>query len=309
MKKTTKLTLLMLSVIALAFASACNKDKPDNDTTEISKKIQTVYYAEQSTDYNYNTEKIPILGWNWDNDNLLESIDVYDGESAAANVSLRINFSYDDLQRVSRVDCYQYNFYLTYSYNNDKYQASEMNLYYKDYTTGYDIRLGSCVFTYKNDKMHLLTVTAYDFDFLKTSDLNFDVLLKPFMPAQVRESLTKLISNASQQRNGNDVYTFTVEFGWDGGNATKINVSGMGEMISIALQFDNKNCPLYGFILGQSGSLFKNNPVKCSISEDGYTQTMTITSQYDNDSYPIKMTAYEDGYPDETASIYFDYFN
>lgn len=272
------------------------------DIPTITKKIKTVYYSEQYG--SYNSGKIPALQWNWDNSSLLESVDVYDED----NMVLRINFTYDENHRISRMDCFQYNLYLTYTYDLSNNTLDKMDLYYKD--NGVDLWVASCNFTYKENKMHFLNVTIYEDDFFKSKDVNFNLLLRPFLPEPLHDSFVKFFRNVAQQRNGNDVYTVTIEFTWENGNPTKLVGSGIGEMISATVQYDSKNFPVYGFFLGQYGStsLFKNNPIKVSVTENDHTETVLATYQYDNDDYPTQMTMYAVGESDERLSIYYDYY-
>lgn len=274
----------------------------DDDIPAITKKIKTVYYSEQYG--SYDSGRIPALQWNWDNSSLLESVDVYDED----NMMLRINFTYDENHRISRIDCFQYNLYLTYTYKEGSNMLDKMDLYFR--YNGSDIWIANCGFTYKDDKMYLLNVTIYEDDFVKDQNINFDMLLKPFLPEPLRGSFVKFFHNVAQQRNSNEVYTVTIEFTWEGDNPTKLVGSGMGEMVSATVQYDNKNFPVYGFFLGQYGStsLFKNNPIQVSVTEDGYTDTVLATYQYDNDNYPTQMTMYAVGESDERISIYYEYY-
>lgn len=270
----------------------------------ITKKIKTVYYSEQSG--SYNSGRIPVLQWNWDNNNLLESVDVYDEENVMV---LRINFSYNESQRISRMDCFQYNLFLTYTYNESNNMLDKMDLYYKD--NGVDLWIASCGFSYKDGNIHLLNVTIYDDDFTKKQDIDFNLLLKPFLPNPLRDSFITFFHNVAQQRNGNDVYNVTIEMTWDGDNPTKLVGSGMGEMITATLQYDNKNFPVYGFFLGQYGSasLFKNNPIQVTLSDtDGDSETVLATYEYYNDNYPSKMTMYAAGESSYRYTIYYDYY-
>lgn len=274
------------------------------DIPAITKKIKTVYYSEQYG--SYNSGRIPVLQWNWDNSNLLESVDVYDDDNV---MMLRINFTYDESHRISRMDCFQYNLFLTYTYNESNNTLDKMDLYFKD--NGVDLWVASCGFTYKEGKMYLLNVTIYNDDFVKKQNINFNLLLKPFLPEPLRDSFVTFFHNVAQQRNGNYVYNVTIELTWDGDNPSKLVGSGLGEMITATVQYDNKNFPVYGFFLGQYGStsLFKNNPIQVTVTDtDGDSETGLATYQYDSDNYPTQMTMYEAGYSDERYSIYYEYY-
>lgn len=269
----------------------------------ITKKIKTVYYSEQYD--GHPSEKIPVLQWNWDSSNLLESVDVYDENVMV----LRINFAYNESHRISRVDCYQYNLSITYTYNESNKMLDKMDLYFKE--NGVDYLAASCGFTYKNGKINLMNVTIYDEGYAKKQDVDFNLLLKPFLPEPLRSSFVTFFHNVAQQRNVNDVYNVTIELTWDGDNPTKIVGSGMGEMITAAVQYDNKNFPGYGFLLGQYGSasLFKNNPSQVNVTDSyGDGGTILASYQYDNDNYPTEMMMYDANEPNDRYTIYYDYY-
>ena len=83
----------------------------------------------------------------------------------------------------------------------------------------------------------------------------------------------------------------------------------MGEMISITAQYDNKNNPFYGFILGQPGGsgLTQNNPTLLTVTEDNDSETILATYQYDSDNYPTMVSEYSPNYPDNKETLYFEY--
>lgn len=291
MKKITKLALIVLGTLALIPFTSCKKEE-----NTVKKQISRVYYSEQSSDW--SSPKTLVQQWNWDKDNLLKSIDNY-GENG--NTELIINFQYNDKKRISRIDCYQYNVSLLYNYNEKDHLFDRLDLYYGN------MILGTCAVTYKDKKIDMLTATVYDDYFYKAA-----ALLDPLSALLPKELSEPFVAFEKQlaQRNNDQSYVVNVQFTWQNDNVSQIIASGMGEMISITAQYDNKNCFLYGFLLGQpgGGGLFQNNPTMVIVTESGYSdsESMMATYQYDSSNYPTMMTMYE---PESSYqfSLYFEY--
>lgn len=291
MKKLTKFALIVLGAMALIPFTSCSKDEENT----VDKQISRVYYSEQSS--SWSNPKTLVQQWNWNSDKLLESIDNYDEGS----VQLIINFKYNDKKRISRIDCYRYNVYLLYNYNENDNLFDRLDLYYGN------VMLGTCSVTYKNNKIDMLTATVYDDYFYKAAAL-LDPL-SALLPKDLSEPFVAFEKQLAQ-RNTNQAYTVNVQFTWQNNNVSKIIASAMGEMVTITAQYDNKNCFLYGFLLGQpgGGGLFQNNPTMVTVTEAGYSEseTMMASYQYDSSNYPTMMTMYEPGSSYQT-SLYFEY--
>ena len=320
MKKLVKIAFVMLGAIALAFVTACNKENENGNGNNnggnngggggqshytIDKKIQSAYYS-----YSYNSEtsgRYKVSDWTWRSDGLLDYVDAYEGEESNS-VLLRLNFSYDNNNHVNRVDCFQYNMYLTYTYGNDGL-LNMMDLYYKDYETGNTINVANCAATYRDGYLNMLNVTVYDTDFYYKKACKYMNPFSMLFPGQITQSMSKFEERLAQNRNGNETIFFTIQLTWNEGNITNIYGSGMGESINITLQYDNTNSFIYGFLLGQynSVSLVKNNPTRVNISEGSHTDTALVNYACDNSNYPTTITLCDASYQNERLMVYIEY--
>lgn len=306
-----KIAFLFLGALALITITACNKDKMDEYGAD--KKISKVYYSYSYTETNaqypeynhtYSHPKTMVEQWNWNTDNLVESIENYNDDGGLEFI---INFTYNDKHRVSRVDCFRYNIHLDYFYDEETKLMNRLDLFYGNQM------MGTCSVTYKDNKMSQLTATVYDDDFFKkeTAALNpFTMLL----PKQISERCIAL-GNQLSERNENRTYVFNVQLTWTNNNIDKVIAQGMDEIYTITAQYDTKKNPVYGFILGQPGGsgLVENNIISVTMMEDSHSETAMVFYQYDSDDYPITAT-YKETYNYEYYSytneetLYFEYY-
>lgn len=267
-------------------------------TQNTTKKIQKVYYSYQSP---YHTDPKALLQqWNWSAEGSLNSIENYDPEENI--IYFLLNFTYD-LGRLTRIDCFKYNFYVNYTYGTDNL-LNKLDLYLDNKWAA------TCDITYASGNIELLKVTIFDDDvFLRSCQY-----LNPFsvvFPEQICNNILKFEQSLAQHRNGNDEEIhFTLQLTWNNNNITKIYGSGMGEMITIEIDYDNNNSFVYGFLLGQynTGSLVKNNPTKIKYTESyKYTEVYLLEYVVDDTQYPTQITEYDGGSPNYKTTLYIEY--
>ena len=272
MKSLRNLALFLLGVLVLTSMPSCKKDT----MTPADKKIANIYYQDE------DNHRTLVEHWKWNNDDFVESIENYDEDGG---MLFTIDFTYADKDRISRVDCYYANLSLLYNYT-DK-QLTNLSLYFGT------MLVASCDVTYKDKKMSQLTVTV-DEGVLGS---------RKILPAM--NPLSMLLPRPISER----LISFEVQLTWEGDNITKVLGQGMGETVTLTAEYDTKNNPVYGFLLGQpSSSLVKNNITMISASELNLdTENVTITYQYDEDDYPTMMSAYPSDEPSDKETIYIEY--
>lgn len=298
MKLFKRITLIILGVLLVSM-TACKKDSDVNNqgqeptSTGVSKKISKVYYSYESTYSNY--PKTLVEEWKWNSNNYVDYVNQYNDNGS---LEFMVSFSYDEKNRPSRVDCYRYELYLKYYYNESTNMPTKLDLFENNKM------LGTCDITTNNGKMERLNVTVYDNK--KAAMLNpLSVLLpKPFA------SRLAAFENHIAERNGNYTETYNIQLTWSGNNISKVIAQGGGDIITITAQYDNKNCPVYGFLFGipGGGGLVRNNPTSISACENNNNPENTIIDyQYDASGYPIKATEYDVAYPSYKDILYFEY--
>ena len=287
MKSLRNLALFLLGVLVLTSMPSCKKDT----MTPADKKISNIYYQDD------DNHKILVEHWKWNNNDFVESIENYDEDGGMA---FTIDFSYDDKDCISRVDCYYANLSLLYNYT-DK-QLTNLSLYFGT------MLVASCDVTYKDQKMSQLTVNVDEGVLGSRKIIPAMNPLSMLLPRPISE---RLISFEDQlaQRNDKQTYVINVQLTWEGDNITKVLGQGMGETVTFTAQYDTKNNPVYGFLFGQpSSSIVKNNIIMISASESSYdTENFTITYQYDEDDYPTVMSAYPSDEPNDKETLYIEY--
>lgn len=294
MKILKKLLLIVLGVLVISMSS-CKKDdssaSQQDPQQSSSKKISKIFYEHQSP--NYQTLKTLFEEWNWKEGNLVDYINQYDEDG---DMEFMINFSYEN-GRISQVDCYKHDIYLRYYYDENN-MPNKIDVYQKN------TMLGSCTINCSSGKIDMLNITVYDNK--KSSLLNPITMLLP------KPFADRLISfeNRLAERNINDSYNYNIQLTWNNGNINKVIAQGGGELITITAQYDTRNCPVYGFLLGlpSQGGLTRNNPTVLTVTENSYSpDTYKIEYQYDNSGYPTKATEYHSNYSEYKDIVYFEY--
>ena len=285
---------LLLGVLLLASATSCKKD---DGVYSPSKKIQKVYHSSTIMD------KTLYQVWNWDG-KLLASIDYYSYNSDTVVWTER--FTYDG-NRLSRVD----NIQESTVYEYDGKHLKSANHYYHD-----DLDI-TTVFEYKDGKLDKATVTyLHGYKKSEASHLGSSVL--PF-PSELTAIIDKCNAKLAIGNEQKSEYVLTYQFSWDGDNVVKIVATYDGGTSSVALQYDNKNNPLKGFMDLWSWELdeleegdnyvSKNNVTNMTFTySDGDTEVSTFIYQYDSNNYPtMRTTQYPDAQYQYQYTTYYEY--
>ena len=267
---------LLLGALLLASATSCKKN---DGVYSPSKKIQKVYHSSTIMD------KTLYQVWNWDG-KLLASIDYYSSNSDT--VVWTESFTYDG-NRLSRVDNIQE--CTVYEYDG-KHLKSTTHYYHDDL----DI---TTVFEYKDGKLDKATVTyLHGYKKSEASHLGSSVLPFPSEYTAIIEKCNAKLAIGNEQKSE---YVLTYQFSWDGDNVVKIIATYDGGTTSVALQYDNKNNPLKGFMDLWSWELdeleegdnyvSKNNVTNMTFTySDGDTEVSSFIYQYDSNNYPTMRT-------------------
>ena len=295
MKTFKSLGIVLGLLLALSFNS-CQKDKIGVYSPK--KKIQRIYYSSAYSD------KEPFQHWEWNGDKL-NSITHYSDYDLKSDTWIE-NFTYEN-NRVTRVDNYTYSEYITYDYDGDHLKTATM--FYRNAI--------ACTWTvnYDGDKINKLTGTFYDMK--KGSAALHLNPLSHLLPPTVCARVAKCEQQMAQQRHEDETYTFTLLLTWTDDNISKIVFTGDGEYMDFLLQYDDKNCPWYGFMgdledyfvnftAGHTG-FTKHNVTSMIITEDNYTDTICYAYQYDSDKYPVLQTMYYSDDIDDKHVLYFEY--
>ena len=296
MKTTKSLTIVLGLLMAVSFTS-CQKDKTGVYTPK--KKIQQIYYSS-----NY-TGKTPFEHWEW-NGNLLNSITHYTDLDFKKSTWVE-NFTYDD-NRVTRVDNYTNSEYITYEYDGNHLKSA--TVFYRNAIAC------SWAINYDGDKISKMTGTFYDTYKKHGASLQLNPL-SHLLPQNVCANVLKYEQQLAQQRHEEETYTFTLLLTWTDNNISKIVFTGDGEYMDMQLQYDDKNCPLYGFMgcledylvnfsMGHTG-FTKHNVTSIILTEGNYVDSICYAYQYDSDNYPILQTMYYVDDPDDKEVIYYEY--
>lgn len=295
--KTIKPLGIVLGLLLIASLTACHKDKAGVYTPK--KKIQQIYYS-----WN-DTEKEPFQHWEWNGDKL-NSITHYSDFDFKSDPWIE-NFTYEN-DRVTRVDNFTNSEYITYEYDSDHLKSA--TVFYRNAI--------ACTWaiSYDGDKISKMMGTFYD-DYKKDGATLHLNPLSHLLPPNIYESVAQCEQRLSNQREEKETFTIALLLTWTDNNISKIVVTGEGEYMDFQLQYDNKNCPWYGFMGGLEDYLinftsghtgFTKNNVTCIImTEDDYTDTIRYSYQYNSDKYPVLQTIYEVEDPDDKQVLYFEY--
>ena len=296
MKTFKTLTIAMGLLLALSFTS-CQKEKAGVYSPK--KKIQQIYFSWS------DTEKEPFQHWEWNGDQL-SSITHYSDFDLKDDTWIE-KFTYEN-NRVSRVDNYTNSEYITYAYDGDHLKSA--TVFYRNAI--------ACTWevSYEGDKISKLTGTFYNSYKKNGATLHLNPL-SHLLPPDICANVAKHEQQLVKQRHQEEIYTFVLLLTWTDNNISKIVCTGDGEYMDFQLQYDNKNCPWYGFIGGLEDYLInftsghtgftKNNVTEIILTEDNYVDTLRFAYQYDSDKYPVLQTRYFTDDPDDKGVLYFEY--
>jgi hypothetical protein len=121
----------------------------------------------------------------------------------------------------------------------------------------------------------------------------------------------------ANQKGEQETFTIALLLTWTDNNISKIVCTGDGEYMDFQLQYDDKNCPWYGFMGGLEDYLInftsghtgftKNNVTRIIMTEDDYADTICYAYQYNSEKYPVLQTMYESDDIDDKQVLYFEY--
>ena len=218
------------------------------------------------------------------------------------------NFTYDNNNRVTRVDNYTNSEYITYEYDGNHLKTA--TVFYRNAI------VCSWAISYDGDKISKMMGTFYD-DFKKDGATLHLNPLSHLLPPNVCKSVAQCEQRLANQRGEQETFTIALLLTWTDNNISKIVFTGDGEYMDFQLQYDDKNCPWYGFMGGLEDYLInftsghtgftKNNLTRIILTEDDYADTICYAYQYGSDKYPVLQTMYESDDIDDKQVLYFEY--
>lgn len=295
--KTIKSLSIVLGLVLVASLTACQKDKTGAYAPK--KKVQQIYYS------SYNLDKAPFQHWEWNGDHL-SSITHY-SDYGYKDVAWVENFTYEN-DRITRVDNYTNSEYITYEYDGDHLKSA--TIFYRNTIV--------CTWSinYDGDKISKMTGTFYE-DYKKDGATLHLNPLSHLLPPNICESIAKCEQKLANQRHEEENYTIALLLTWTGNNISKIIYTGDGDYMDFKLEYDDKNCPWYGFLGGLEDYLVnftsghtgftKNNVTQIILTEGHYVDTIRYAYQYDSDKYPVLQTMFETDDPDDKQVLYYEY--
>ena len=296
--KTIKSMSIVLGLLLIASLTSCKKDK--TGVYAPKKKVQQIYYS-----WN-NTEKEPFQHWEW-NGEQLSSITHYSDYDFKKDDAWIESFTYEN-NRIKRVDNFTNSEYITYEYDGDHLKSA--TIFYRN------VIACSWAVSYEGDKISKMTGIFYDTYKKEGAKLHLNPL-SHLLPSNVCKRITQCEQQLASQRHEEETFTLTILLTWTGNNISKIVCTGDGEYIDFQLQYDDMNCPWYGFLGGLEDYLTnftsghtgftKNNVTRLILTEDNYSDTVCYAYQYNSDKYPVLQTMYFTDDPDEKQVLYYEY--
>jgi len=293
--KTSKTFSIALGLLLIASLASCKKEKTGNYMPK--KKIQQMYYAD------YGEEKQPFQHWDWNGDKL-SSITHYTDIDMKSDRWIE-NFTYEN-NRITRVDNYTNSEYITYNYDGDHLKTA--TVFYENAIV--------CTWNISYDGNHISKMSGILYEAKKNGH---EMKLNPLahlLPHNICTRVIKCEQKTAQQHKG-DAINVTLLLTWNNDNITKLVYTGEGEYIDFQMQYDDKNCPFYGFLGGLEDYLTnfstghtgftRHNVTALILNEDYYSDSICYAYQYDKDKYPILQTMYYNDDPDYKQVLYFEY--
>lgn len=294
--KTSKTLIVVIGLLMIALFGSCQKEKVGVYAPK--KKIQQIYYSWSST------EKQPYQHWVWDGDKL-SSITHYFNFDMKGDTWEEV-FTYED-NRLARVDDPSHLEYITYNYSDNHLRTATVffrNTIVCTWAIGYE-----------GDRISQLTGTFYS----KNTD-GHEMRLNPLshlLPLNLCQQISLCEKQEALQRHNNESYSISLKLSWEKNNISKVVCANGDDYIVFQLQYDDKCCPLYGFMGGLDDYVYnfstghtgftKNNVTSLISTEDHYVDTIHYAYQYDRDKYPILQTMYYSENTDEKRVFYYEY--
>lgn len=293
--KTIQSVTLVLGLLLAVSLTSCQKEQAG--VYHPKKKIQQLYASSKYSD------KAPYQHWEWNGD-LLSSITHYSEYNFKGDVWIE-NFTYDN-NRLTRVDNYTNSEYITYEYDGDHLKSA--TVFYRNAIV--------CTWAVSYEGEHISKLAGTIYDSYKKDGLRLNPLTH-LLPSNLCESVVKQEQKLTAQRHQNEMYTLVLLLTWTNNNISKLVFTGDGDYLDFELEYDDKICPLYGFMgnledyvanfdSGHTG-FTKNNVTSMILSEDDYKDTLRFAYQYDIDNYPVLQTSYLTDDPDDKQVLYYEY--
>ena len=294
--KTSKLFGIVAGLLLIGCLASCQKEKAGAYTPK--KKIQRMYYAE------YGEEKQPFQHWDWNGDQL-SSITHYTDIDMKGDTWIE-NFTYEN-DRITRVDNYTHQEYITYDYDGDHLKTA--TVYYENEIV--------CTWNVTYDGNHISKMSGILYDYKKHGH---EMRLNPLthlLPYDICNSITQCEQKTVRHHHSKDAFNITLLLTWTNDNLSKIVLTGEDEYEEFQLHYDDKNCPFYGFMGGFEDYLTnfstghtgftRHNVTALILNEDYYSDSICYAYQYDKDKYPVLQTLYYADEPDYKQVLYYEY--
>jgi hypothetical protein len=141
-------------------------------------------------------------------------------------------FTYDQNNRITRVDDFTHSSYISYDYDGDNLKSA--TVFYNNAI------VSTWAIEYEDNKISKLTGTIYE-NYYKASGevLHLDPLSHLF-PTCLYEKVAQCEQKLAEQRQTNKTYSLVLLVTWTGQNITKLIMTGDGDYTSFDMQYDDK---------------------------------------------------------------------
>ena len=297
--KITKTLCIVLGILLAASFTSCQKENNKAGVYAPKKKIQQVYYSADHLD------KTPFEHLEWNGDKL-NSITHYMDMGFKSDNWVEF-FTYDD-NRLTRVDNYTNSEYITYEYDGNHLKSA--TVFYRNAI--------ACTWaiSYEENHINKMVGTFYEYYYKDDATPHLNPL-SHVLPQNIYQKVEKHQRQMEEQRHQKGNYTLVLLLSWTDDNISKLIITGDGEYAEIQMQYDDKNCPWYGFMGGLEDYLVnytsghtgftKHNITSMVVTEGQYVDTVCFAYQYDSDKYPVLQTMYYLDDPDDKDILYFEY--
>lgn len=295
--KTFKSLTMVLGLLLAATMTSCKPEPIEEPSSKL--KVKQIYYSDPQTD------KTPFQSWDWSEDHLVSITHYSDSYLKKTWIE---TFTYEN-DKIIRVDNLTYDEHINYSYNEDQLKTATV---FEDN----DI-ICSWSISYDNNKISKLQGTFFDYYFKNKGSKKLLNPLSHLFPHNICECLETCQKQLMTNHRGNRNEIMNIILTWTGDNISKIIVSFDDVLTTLVMEYDDKQCPMYGmtgnledYIIGLSmgsTSFSKNNVKQIIFTEDDETDTIHFAYQYNNENYPILETMYDSENEDYKNVFYYEY--
>lgn len=294
--KTSKTFSIALGLLLTVSLASCQKEVQPGAYSP-KKKVQRIYYALSGQ------EKEPFQHWEWNGDHL-SSITHYHDYGLKGDTWIE-DFTYEN-NRITRVDNYTNSEYVTYDYDGDHLKT--VTMFYQNSIIS--------TWTISYDGKHINKMAGTLYGAKKGAKLHLNPL-SHLLPSDICANVTKHGQQMVEQCQKDDAISVVLLLTWTDDNISKVVYTGDGEYLNMQLQYDDMNCPWYGFLGGLEDYLVnfstghtgftQHNLTSIVITEDQYVDSVCFAYQYDSDKYPVFQTMYYADDIDDKTILYFEY--